>query len=485
VILAVTVLVFCKIRDLGMMGYDSYPLILTARIDGLADLFGTFTEQMMDGRYHGEYYRPLLNLSFAADHWFFGLDAWGYQMTGALLFGLTALAVWLLSRRLLGGGVGWGSMAALLFFLLHDSHFEVVPVPARRPEILCALFACVALWTQLTPRWLEKRWPIIPAVLMALAAASKETGYVLPAIACLAVYLYSQKSDLASRLWQVARVALIHSLLIGTLLGLRFAALGGLGGPAPLPQGYDGPGSLELSGTLLTRLLAPQNFMDSKVMLGTLGFTMILTVILLGALPGRQSPREPGFYSQRCACKTALVSLAWMALVGLLYGVSRSIEQWYLFIPVVGMSLFLGAGVRLVLERWRRGDGLSRGIAIACGLVLMSFCFFQLRYSPLYHSYPEWILATEASEDFLDRLAERIEATEPGAPIKAPPLPMWYPPGDEGPAIRGAAILDVYSVQAWAELSYPERKLRVLVRPPQTPLGPQESAIQVLRPRQF
>lgn len=480
-----TLLVFLEIRGYGLMGYDSYPLILTARIESFGDFIGSFTEKMMDGRYHGDYFRPLLNLSFAADERLFGLEPWGYQLTGALLFGGAGLAIWLLAGRLTGKPAGWGALVALLFFLVHDSHFEVVPVPARRPELLCALFACIALWTQILPRQLEKRWPILPAVFMVAAAAAKETGYVLPAVALLAVFCYSRETGAAARLRHVLRATLPHAVLLGILFALRLASLGGLGGPAPLPPGFQGPGPLELSKTLFERLLLPQTFSDLGSGLLALALVAIALLVLLalrGFLRRSASSQQalPEF-----AARGVLVALSWILIVGLLYGISRSIEQWYLFLPVVGLSLLLGAGTEVLLVAWRREHPAFKSLAALVGLMLLVFAYFQGRYSPLWHSYPEWRLATEASDEFFEKLGQRMAASEPGQPIKAPPLPMWYPPAQEGPAVRGAAILDVYSVQAWAELRFPERKWRAINRPPLTPMEPGETAIQLIRPKQF
>jgi len=172
-------------------------------------------------------------------------------------------------------------------------------------------------------------------------------------------------------------------------------------------------------------------------------------------------------------------------IVGLLYGISRSIEQWYLFLPVIGLSLLVGTGADSIGRLWHAGKLRDRVLAASCGVALLGFSFCQLRYSPLTHAYPEWKVASKASREFLEKLARRIARKPPGAPIKAPPLPIWYPPPQQGPGIRGAAILDDYSVQAWLELVYPERRFRVLKGPSSTPLAEGESPVQLLRPYVF
>jgi hypothetical protein len=57
-----------SLLGLELMGWDTYPLIAASRIQDLGDFLGSFTEELMDGRYPaGHFYRPITNLSFAFD----------------------------------------------------------------------------------------------------------------------------------------------------------------------------------------------------------------------------------------------------------------------------------------------------------------------------------------------------------------------------------------------------------------------------------
>lgn len=475
-------IVFLRTHSIGMMGFDSYPLILTARIESWADFLGTFTEELMAGRYSSHFYRPLLNLSFALDHLLWGLDPWGYQLTGALLFGACGAALGLFMRRLLGADARLGPLVGLLFFLLHDSHFEVIPVPARRPEMLCALFACLSLASQLKREHLARRWPVAPALWMLLAAASKEMGYALPAVSVVLVLLYSPLETLRARGLHALRAGAVHAAAIGTLLVLRLSVLGGLGGPAPLPAGFQGDSSLELSRTLLRDLLLPRNLeawgaaVPALAVLAGLG---VLALLVLGRAPGADPKARP------MASRGLAVSLVWIALITLLYGSSRTIEQWYFFLPVVGLSMFVGAAVELALTELRQSQTVRRRVAMGVLPCLLGFATCQVRYTPLLHSFPEWTAATAASEEFLSTLEKRIERVPAGSPIVAPPLPVWYPPAESGPTLRGVAMLKSYSVQAWLELVHADRTFQVLRSPLAAPLPAGVSAVQLRRVREF
>ncbi|MFT7484815.1 MAG: hypothetical protein ACI9F9_000659 [Candidatus Paceibacteria bacterium] len=479
--LLVASLVLWRTHGIGMMGFDSYPLILSARIENWADFLGTFNEELMDGRYAGHYFRPLLNLSFALDHWLWGLDPFGYQLSGAVLFGACGWALALLLGRMLGAGAGPSVLAGLAFFFLHDSHFEAIPVPARRPEMMCGLFACLALASQLDPRALTRKWSVAAPVLMLLAAASKETGYALPAVCVVAVYFYSPATSLRQRALHAVRVGLMHSLAVGALLLLRISTLGGLGGPAPLPTGLSSAPPIELSALLLQRLFVPQNVESWGLVVPLLAGLALATLALVWVL-GRGAEDRTATAKPSSAM---LVSCTWVALVVLLYGISRSIEQWYMFLPVLGLSMVVASAAELIRRSLASTVQRRRLIGGLAALSLVGFSYCQLRYTPLFHDYPEWSRATQASEEFLTKLETRIDGHAPGEAISAPPIPIRHPVAQEGPALRGVVILDAYSVQAWVELRYPERKFRVLKAPPETPLAKDESAIRLTRSYEF
>lgn len=473
-------LYYARVRGIGLMGHDSYPLILTSRIRGLDDLLGSFTESLMDGRYHGLYHRPLLNLSIALDEGLWGLDPLGYQLTGAVLFALTGLALFQAVRRALGGAVP-GALAALLLFLLHESHLEVVPVPARRPELLCAMCGLFGLAAQLHPQRLASRWPIVPALWMVGAAASKEAGYVLPAVAVVAVLLYAPDETLRARWGRALRAALVHGLLVGLLLLVRLGALGGLGGPAAPPPGFEGPGALDLAGTLLGSLLvtpghAPATWPLWLAAIASLG---VLKAWVLGLRPAQGGGPAP---VTRPARSALLLGFTWLLLVVAIYGASSSIEAWYLLLPVVGLAFLFGAGVELLLLQWRRGGPLARASAVSSGLLILAFGAVQVRYSPLWTPDDTWERATAASDEFFRRLGKRCQRAAPGAQVSAPPLPVWVQPPASGPGVRGGAVLEAYSVQAWTELLLPEKSFRVEKGPAGSPPAGDEVVVRLLRP---
>ena len=125
--------------------------------DSLGDLTSLASEPLMAGRYPSPMYRPLVSALFALEYALFGLDAAGYQAVGAAAFCALLLALAVLGEQL-GSRVGAPAARQLLpilvpvLFALAPSYYEIVPVPARIGDLLCAAFCASAVAAGLAGR---------------------------------------------------------------------------------------------------------------------------------------------------------------------------------------------------------------------------------------------------------------------------------------------------------------------------------------------
>ena len=443
----------------GLLGFDSYPLIVSSRVQSLADFFGNFTESLMDGRYAGDFYRPLLNFTFAMDHAIWDLDPFGYQLTSALLLAVCACAVWALLRRLLGADAVLGSTVGLLAFLLSPLLFEVLPVPPRRPELLCCGLMALALWLQLSPGTLRSRgFAVWPAVATLLAIASKETAFVIPILVAVVVALYSDRRGL-QRLRHVATASSLHLAAAAIMMLARFLVLGGMGGHRSLSPSDMAAAAPRAVQVLLEHLVWPQPSMRAAPAAWPLLALLVVGLVATFALARSRSSRERTPLGR--PAKTAIVGVLWILLLALTYAAAGLVGPWYLLLPLAGWALLTGALVEALFGFVEYDEARLRWSALTSSALLVVLLIWQASYSPLLRRYDEWQRATYSANAFLGETRSLIEAATDGDTVMAPPLPTWVPQRDDGPTIRGAAIFDVYSVQAWAELALPERNVRV------------------------
>src|SRR5262245_30415147 len=136
-------------------------------------------------------FRPLVNVSYALDYALWGLEPFGYHLTGLLLH---ALNVALLSRLLAGmgaAGAGRGVAAfAAALFAVHPLGTETVGYVAARAELLCSSFFLASLLCFRSAFALAsgagRRARLAAGVLaFAFALACKEVAAVLPLVLAL------------------------------------------------------------------------------------------------------------------------------------------------------------------------------------------------------------------------------------------------------------------------------------------------------------
>jgi hypothetical protein len=472
IVAAVVGVLFSQTRHYAMLGFDSYPIIVTSRVRSLADLIGNFTEKLMDGRYPSDFYRPLLNCSFSLDHAVWGLNPFGYQLTNALLLAVCGGAIWLMLRRMLGRATWIGPLTGLLVFLLSPVHWEVLPVPARRAELLCVAFMAIALTVQLAPRALaSRRPPVWPAVMTLLAIASKETAFVLPVLLGVAVLLHSERKSFRERLMHAATSAIPPVVAAGLMLLVRVLVLGGLGGH----------GSYSLKAVLfiwraIRHLLLPQPMMQTR---SAYGFLILLIAVLALAV-GLTVARASAETRRRVASYLRVAALAatWVVLLALIYAVGQ-LDAWYSLIPLAGWALLAGALMEGLLILGEDDDRIIRPVTVVSLVLLTVAVVWQCSYSPVFRGYDEWARGTTASQNYLEETHARIANAAPGTIVVSPHLPYSVKPiGVQ--RFWGVAVLADYTVQAWADLAFEDLNVRVHVAKADAPEpGPDEIVLQI------
>jgi len=459
---AAVFVVYHSVLALGLLGHDTYPILLTSRIQGPADLLHAFTRILMDGRYPASFYRPLLSLSVAFDQALFGLDPLPYQIENLLFFAAGVVALFFLVRRVAGPRARVAPWAAALAFLFFPLQFEVLPVVGRRPETLAFLFTVLSILAAISPRNLGRSRPgLLSGVLALLAILSKETGFLVVPLSFLAVLSASDRKGVSARLRQAARVTLPQAAAAAFLFFVRWEVIGGLGG-------HPDAGFAKLANlpVFARRLLFPQIPMaDSPWGLPlVLGLGAFLVITLLLAKPRFERMRA-GFF--------AAVWTVFMLAVHAWSGTS----PWYLLFSAAGFAFFLGVALDGSLRILRApGRFFLRFSAAGSGLLLGGLLLWQGSYSPLFHHYPEWKLADRLRKDVLQGIGAAIEKARPGSRLGPFELPVqvtaWKKPGYREAMLNGASILRAYSVQAWAELRFPERTIEVRAIELEAPLPP-------------
>ncbi len=456
VLLAVAAVVGLRFSEIGLLGWDAYPILAASRSGSAGGLLAVLGQPLAGGLLPMSFYRPLLSLSVALEWPLWGLSAGGYVAVNAALLSLCGLALYRLLLRF--GGTRSAAVTAVLFFILHPVVPEVVPYLPRRPELLCIL--CVVLALQLDHRGrfasspASSRTSILGALLATAAAVgAKETAIALPFLIAAARWLFPAPGRTPWR--QAARGFAAHGAVLAAMLLLHLRALDGLGGyPDTDVTQLPGLWLRTLAKTLLGVFL-PEHPMKAPAAFGLAA--LALGIVLLAYR--RTACRHESEPKVRVHGALAGFAAIWIVTLATVYAAAARLSPWYLLIVACGAAIGFGLAFDLALSAVRNGTpGRPAAVAAVLGgsLLLASFA----ADSPLFRPLEEFRQASRDSAAFLGALEQRIRRTAAGDRIAA----GRYPRLIIGPGGRQVPVLVPHSLPGWARIVFPERRIIFVAR---------------------
>lgn len=217
-----------------LQGFDGIKTLATK------DLFFGIYGNSLD--LEGGRWRPLTLVMFAIEYHFFGDNATPYHLINILLYGITAMVLFMTLLQIFGSsgkgkregavsspleGVGGGLLAFIttLLFIAHPIHTEVVANIKSRDEIMSFMFLCLMLFNVFKFVRTENRKYILYGVLCYFTALlSKESGITFVAIIPLALFIFAKKD-----IRQSIMLAIPFLITAGIYLAIRTSLVGMIG----------------------------------------------------------------------------------------------------------------------------------------------------------------------------------------------------------------------------------------------------------------
>lgn len=173
---------------------------------------------------HPDLYRPLTLLSLAGDFHCYGDQPLGYHLSSLLLHLLNSLLVFQLSYHILARQSA--VLLAALFYALHPLQTEVVSWISSRGDLLMSLFFLAGLLCHIRTR--TRRGRVLAWFLYGCSILSKESGFVLPAVAYCYDALFATPAHPFRHLFTFTRAWLVrhwgYALVLALALALRWNA---------------------------------------------------------------------------------------------------------------------------------------------------------------------------------------------------------------------------------------------------------------------
>ena len=322
---------------------DDYSWIATSRVHGPSDLFGLLTSAPMG------FYRPLVSLTFAANHAISHLGPFAYGLTNLALTMAIAAATYLLIVRI---GVPYGAAAfgmAVWLLNFHGINMAVLWISGRT-SLLATLFAVLSAYVFLNARYR------LAGVLLFASLLSKEEPVLLPLVLSVwwLIDRFEEPQPLSKKIGNLAKASWPLFLALAVYVGLREHADALT--PASAPSFYK---------------LSLTNLPANALQYADRSLTTAFAVLLLGLLCTRTGRIVMTAHEWRIAAK-GLVWLVAGYAVTILVPVRSSL---YACLPTIGVSLMAAAVGGAVWRdlRWPRG-------------VSIALCVLPLALMPVYRA---------------------------------------------------------------------------------------------------
>ncbi|MDP2885032.1 MAG: glycosyltransferase family 39 protein [Ignavibacteria bacterium] len=186
--------------------YDDDVLIARhfSHIDELSDIGREFFEDAFHQAQGGNFFRPLLTISFILSAQVSGLDLWGYHLTDIVLHLIASMLVFVALKTL---GIRHGpAFVCSLLFCLHPSLTQAVAWVSGRNDTLLTVFIlpCFIFFV----KFLEApsvKWYLLHMLFFALSMLTKETAIVFPVLALFYAGVVKKQNllSLSTVLWLV------------------------------------------------------------------------------------------------------------------------------------------------------------------------------------------------------------------------------------------------------------------------------------------
>jgi hypothetical protein len=466
---------------------DTFALIATSKFETFDEFTSVLSSPMMDGQLtNALFYRPFSSMTWASDHMIWGANPLGYHLTDLLIHTGTSLVLFSLmlgiarwhepSLQRAGGRITQGRAEALvasLLFAIHPVAMETVPAIARRPDLLFGLFQLLTLLSVyrclLEPRW----WNLVAAALFCvLGVASKDSAVVIPGIAVIFVLCFSAGETRRARILDCVRVFGPLLLATGLFAAIRMWVLGGIGGyarmlPIPLESVFK-----TSVGTFLCVAAIPGNLdlCTSRTLPWlALGLFVVVAASVVRLLPVRREAP-----ARRVAFGVLAVGVFFSLYIAVRTpALTRTV---YALIPFVCIFLAWGIvdGAVLLARFWRRrqdsGSGGDEGtpgfgVAVSAMRFASGAIFALVAASVVYGGWArvyveEWGNLGVVTERTLASAAPHVEELVEGSVVYLINFPHKI--NNPRPPLRDHPIFQDHSVQGWADLVYPEKKLDVI-----------------------
>ena len=338
------------------------------------------TDQHIAGRGEGNFYRPLVSLSFAADHAVWGVkNPFGYHLTNVFLHCGVVLCLYAFYVLVTGGSDRMVPTIAAALYAVLPAHTEAVAYISGRADMWVALFGLAALLALGKSRAAPHpgQWYAVSLCLLVGALLSKEQAVIFPLLILVTDIVVGLVPRGRTRwLYHLGSFGLVAAYVVLRLTVLWFASAA----PPPTVGFVERLGITFQTLAMYAGILAWPAGLHMERSVGPLNGLLVLAGVMLA------SAATAGIVWSRRNDKTVLLGILWAAValapVSGIFPLNATLAEHWLYVPAMGVTLALAAGGVHVARRLKPAsepDSLSLSarravVSVACIMVVCMAC---------------------------------------------------------------------------------------------------------------
>lgn len=356
----------------GWVWDDASSVLLHKHVRAPRTFFQLFREdQHAFGRGEGNFYRPLVSVSFMADYWLSGapgvdeqekikgpeVPTFPFHLTNMLMH---LAAAFLFAVMLYGFGASrFVCVAAPLIFVVHPLHTEAVAYISGRADMMSGAAIFAALY--FSYRSIRSERPLIPLLGAALCFVagllSKESTLIYPFLLVLTLPVMRDRIAVCDgesnkpSLLRTAAPAIVAAVILAVYIALRATVLrfseGGEAAGSSLAQRL--AEAAQALGLYLKLLFVPTHLHMERVLDDVSGAYILLGVVFLCVMVGAI------FFSlrwgnKRIAAACAWFLIAWIPISGV-FPLNAPMAEHWMYVPMAGFWWALAEILFIVCRR--------------------------------------------------------------------------------------------------------------------------------------
>lgn len=185
-------IVYCNSLFNGFVGDDFNQLVsnpIVHSLQNIPQIFSGSTFYSGTNILTGQYYRPIMSLSYTILYVFFGDNAFPFHLFQLILHISSTIVLFFIFSRFFKRGL---ALLLSLLFLVHTMNSETVSYISGLTDVLFFFFGICALYCEITLRRSITKQLLI-SILLFLSLLSKESGVLFIAIILLYKFLFDKK----------------------------------------------------------------------------------------------------------------------------------------------------------------------------------------------------------------------------------------------------------------------------------------------------